>query len=97
MTAPRSTGAYQKARAELRTLGLPCWVCRQPIDYTLRWPHPGSFTADHVIELDRGGDLTDPANLRACHARCNIRRGNYYRQGRDLRDAPPAIRPERAW
>jgi 5-methylcytosine-specific restriction endonuclease McrA len=98
MTDPRSTGAYRKARAELAALGLPCWICRKPIDYSLQWPHPRSFSADHVIELDRGGDLTDPANLRPSCLRCNIRRGNYYRQGRDThRGEPPAQRPERQW
>jgi 5-methylcytosine-specific restriction endonuclease McrA len=93
MTAPRSTGAYQRARRELAALGLPCWICRRPIDYTLKFPHPRSFSVDHVIELDRGGDLTDPANLRPACLRCNIQRGNYYRQGRDTN--PTA--PQRRW
>ncbi len=91
VTAPRSTGAYQRARRELAALGLPCWICRRPIDYDLKWPNPWSFTADHAIELDRGGP-NDADNLRPSHARCNIRRGNYYRQGRDTNPSAPQRR-----
>lgn len=29
----------------------PCSLCGKPIDYTLKWPDPGSFTADHVVPL----------------------------------------------
>jgi hypothetical protein len=89
---PRTLSPYKRARANLAAQGLPCWICRNPIDYTLRWPNPWSFTADHALELDAGGDPNDPANLRPSHARCNIRRGNYYRQGRDTRRPP-----ERDW
>jgi hypothetical protein len=93
-TDPRSLGAYRRARRDLATLGLPCWICHRAIDYTLRWPNPWSYTADHAVELDRGGDPNDPANLRPSHARCNIVRGNLYRQGRDSR--PPSA-PQRDW
>ena len=92
---PRTSGAYQAARRNLRDQHLPCWICRHPIDYSRKWPDPWSFTADHALELDAGGHPTDAANLRAAHARCNIIRGNLYRQGRD-KGVPP-IRPERDW
>lgn len=91
---PRHTYAYRKAREALRAQGLPCWICRRPIDYGLKWPNPRSFTADHFIEIDAGGDPTDPSNLRAACAGCNSTRGNYYRQGRNSRRTSP---PERDW
>jgi 5-methylcytosine-specific restriction endonuclease McrA len=93
MADPRGGAAYRAARATLKAEGHACWICRRPIDYTLRWPNPWSFTADHVVELDAGGHATDESNLRAAHARCNIIRGNHYRQGR------PRLteRPERQW
>jgi hypothetical protein len=91
---PRHTYAYRKARKALRAQGLPCWICRRPIDYTLRWPDPRAFTADHYVEVDAGGHGHDEGNLRAAHGSCNFTRGNYYRQGRNTRrDA----NPERDW
>lgn len=90
---PRHTYAYRQARLQLRAQGLPCWICRQPINYALKWPNPWSFTADHYIEIDAGGDPYDAGNLKPAHSRCNIIRGNYYQQGRATRPAAP----ERDW
>ena len=42
-----------------------CYLCGGAIDYTLTWPHPGSFAADHV-------DPGNPASeLRPTHSACN--------------------------
>jgi 5-methylcytosine-specific restriction endonuclease McrA len=54
----------------------PCWLCGQPIDYTLPAGHPQAFTVDHVQPRSQRPDLAeDPANLRAAHAKCNKARG----------------------
>ncbi len=91
-STPRDDPAYRKARAELRDHGRPCWLCGQPIRYDLRAPHPASFTADHVVELHRGG-TNDPENLRPAHYGCNSRRGAIYRNTRRV-NGP---KPEREW
>ena len=93
-TDPRQTYAYRQAREKLRAQHLPCWICRRPIDYALRWPNPMAFTADHYVEVDAGGAAHDEGNLRAAHGSCNFTRGNHYRQGRNTRRASP---PEREW
>lgn len=80
---PRSRGRsgrpWQRATRAQRTLGLPCWLCHQPIDYTLPDNHDDAFSADHEIpvsHLPAGHPLlTDPGNLRSAHRRCNSERG----------------------
>lgn len=44
----------------------PCALCGDPIDYTLKYPDPGSFVVDHIIPIDKGGpDVL--ANTQAAH------------------------------
>ena len=52
-----------------------CQLCTRPIDPSLAWPHPMSFSLDHVIPLSRGG-THEPANVQASHFRCNSVKGN---------------------
>lgn len=48
----------------------PCALCGDPIDYTLRYPHPRSFVVDHKVSVHRGGtDTID--NKQPAHADCN--------------------------
>lgn len=70
---PRSTTIRDRNRSRLRKLGAPCHICGHPIDYTLRWPDPQSFVADHVKSRKRGGaDTMD--NQAAAHKVCNERK-----------------------
>ena len=53
-----------------------CYVCGEPIDYTLRYPNPLAFSVEHVIPRAARPDLTfDTANMRASHHMCNLHRG----------------------
>ncbi|MFF4746803.1 HNH endonuclease [Streptomyces sp. NPDC001268] len=77
---PRNGRRYRTLCDQQRSLGLPCWICGDEIDYALTgaaaqrgaW----GFTLDHLVPLSRGGDLLDPANARSAHRRCNSARGN---------------------
>jgi len=81
---PRTTYRYQKLRAQLRPvheaqqrhceLGR-CLFRSRFIDYRLRYPHPASWSLDHVVALQDGGALLDLANTQASHLRCNQSRG----------------------
>lgn len=78
---PRSR-RYKKRRAEFRDAcekdQLPCWLpwCGKPIDYSLRSPHPDSWSLDHAIPVSERPDLAeDPANFRPAHLTCNKQRG----------------------
>lgn len=71
------TYAYKKAWRALRSLELPCWLCRQPIDYGLRYPHPRSFSADHYLpRAHAAADSDETTGLMPAHLECNQSRGD---------------------
>lgn len=75
--AGRSTRRMRRLKQEQRAKGLPCWLCGQPIDYTLSDDDPDAFSVDHVKPWSTHPHLReDPANLRSAHLRCNKGRGN---------------------
>jgi 5-methylcytosine-specific restriction endonuclease McrA len=51
--------------------GSACGICAAPVDLTLKAPHPGAPSVDHIFPRARGGD-SDPKNLQLAHLRCNI-------------------------
>jgi 5-methylcytosine-specific restriction endonuclease McrA len=83
----RSSTAYKKAREQFLfqakhhrnrdgTTGEPCWLCSEPIDYRLRFPHPRSWSLDHVIPLKKNPAWAlNSAGFRSAHFDCNNRRG----------------------
>ena len=48
----------QRQRQRWKAQALPCAICGQAIDYTLKAPHPYSFVIDEIIPLKHGGTLT---------------------------------------
>lgn len=62
----RNTTIRDRHRATIARAEPPCWLCGQPIDYTLRYPDAGAFVVDHVIPIERGGEDALP-NKRAAH------------------------------
>lgn len=71
--AGRHGRRWKRLRAEVRARREPCIRCGQPIDLTLRWPDPGSFTVDHYPHpLATHPHLAEePTNLRGAHLACN--------------------------
>lgn len=66
--------ALSAALAEQR---LPCWLCGQPIDYSLPKEDPMHYQYDHAFPRSTHPDLEfDPMNGRPSHAKCNKSRGN---------------------
>lgn len=75
--AGRSTRRYKRLKADLRQLGLPCWICGQAIDYEAKAPDPASFTVDHVLPRGAYRELAEDAgNLRPAHFSCNDSKSN---------------------
>jgi hypothetical protein len=84
----RTSTEYQKSREEFLfrakhhrnpdgTNGQPCWLCGQPIDYRLRFPHPRSWSLDHAIPIsDNPRLMLNPSNFRSAHLDCNGHRQN---------------------
>lgn len=57
-----------------------CHLCKQPVDFDLKWPHPMSRTLDHVIPISHGGQHTYE-NVRLAHMWCNTSKGNRVNYG----------------
>lgn len=96
MVGYRNDRAYVAKRNALRRQvaknGTPCHLCGQPIDTTLEWRHPMSFTADHIDAIAAGGRMT--GDLLPAHRACNSRRGT-----KPLEGHVPPIQPKtsRRW
>lgn len=76
-TKGRSTRNFRRLSANLRSQRRACCLCGQPIDYTLEYPDPGSFTVQHILSRSTHPHLAeDPGNLDAAHKRCNEHAGN---------------------
>ncbi|MGB3301792.1 MAG: HNH endonuclease [Gordonia sp. (in: high G+C Gram-positive bacteria)] len=75
---------YQQAKARYRrdcaAVSAPCWLCTEPIDYTLKYPDDRSWSLDHKTPVsdDQLGQqrALDPGNFRPSHLDCNQERGN---------------------
>lgn len=83
MAATRGTRRWREKirpmfRIECASEGAPCWICRQPIDYTITdITDDDVWEPDHVYPVSTHPDLyEDPSNLRASHRGCNRHRSN---------------------
>ncbi|CAN5758396.1 hypothetical protein BH09ACT7_BH09ACT7_18350 [soil metagenome] len=77
----RSTRIHKGLKAAYRIdcteRQLGCWLCPQSIDYTLKWPHPESFSLDHALPVSTHPQLGDDIlNFRPAHLICNQQRGD---------------------
>lgn len=48
-----------------------CGICGQPVDFSLKFPHPLSPCIDHIIPVNKGGHPSDLQNLQLAHLTCN--------------------------
>ena len=69
-----SDRGYQRNRRRLQRNEDTCWLCGGWIDPDLKYPHPMSFSADHLQPISRGGH--NRGQLRAAHLVHNLQRGN---------------------
>lgn len=68
--------AFEKNKLLILRTQEVCGICGQPVDKTLKAPHPLSPTIDHIIPLDKGGHPSDLANLQLAHRACNRAKSN---------------------
>jgi 5-methylcytosine-specific restriction endonuclease McrA len=67
----------KKRRNKDGTVGAPCWLCGQPIDYRLKFPHPRSWVLDHAVPVKQEPALMlNSGNFRSAHCECNNHRGS---------------------
>lgn len=85
--------AYADLREALKRQGrrdnLPCWICKQPIDYDLDYRHPMAYTYDHIEPIGAGGDPRGAG--RPAHRGCNSRRGDGAREFEQVGVTSPSI------
>lgn len=67
---PRSTTVREAHRRAIARDRPPCGICGEEIDYTLRYPDPGSFVVDHIHPRAKGGE-DELDNKQAAHNKCN--------------------------
>jgi 5-methylcytosine-specific restriction endonuclease McrA len=53
-----------------------CYLCKRPIDLSVKYPSPWSFSVDHYVPQSKGGDIWSLDNAIPAHLRCNQSRGN---------------------
>ena len=96
----RRSYARDKLRARVASMGLPCHICGQPIDYSLPARDPMSFELDEVVPVsafppeERKAAACDERNVAPSHRICNERKGNKVNTGAT---AALAVRRSRDW
>lgn len=66
--------AFEKNRKKILASCDVCAICGQPVDKSLKAPHPLSPAIDHIIPLAKGGHPSDISNLQLTHRVCNDRK-----------------------
>ena len=81
-TQPGHRGAFEKARGKILATQDICGICGQPVDKTLKYPHPLSPTVDHIIPVSKGGHPSDLDNLQLAHRACNRQKSDKLQQSK---------------
>jgi hypothetical protein len=53
-----------------------CAICNEPIDTSVKYPSPQSYSIDHIIPLSKGGPERIE-NLQPTHLACNIAKSDH--------------------
>lgn len=77
-TSGRKGRPWRRCVAEVKRRSQVCWICKDAIDLDLEFPHPQSFSVDHLIPLSQLGEddprRTDPDYCAPAHLGCNSSR-----------------------
>lgn len=68
--------AFEKNKKIILATQDICGICGQPVDKTIKPPHPMSYSIDHIIPVKKGGHPSDISNLQLAHRWCNIRKSD---------------------
>lgn len=86
----RADHIRRRIAAEVKAEEPNCWLCNKPINPDLTWPHPWSFSVDHVEPVVLRPDLEYVrSNCRSAHLRHNQQRGD----GRRRRPSKQPVQP----
>lgn len=75
---PRRTNGWRRTQLRARVLATytTCALCGQPVDKTLKTPHPMSAEVDEIIPVSKGGDPLSWNNVQLVHRQCNRIKSN---------------------
>lgn len=62
-------------KREAEEHGSYCYMCGEQIDMDLKFPHPRSWSCQHIVPRARGGS-SELSNLDSAHKLCQDREGN---------------------
>lgn len=62
---------YERNRKRILQAQNICAICGEPVDKSLKYPHPYCATVDHIIPVSKGGHPSDIENLQLAHFKCN--------------------------
>ena len=68
--------AFDRNKKKILASQSTCGICGQPVDKSLKYPHPFAPCIDHIIPIDRGGHPSDISNLQLAHWKCNRAKAN---------------------
>lgn len=77
--AGRVGARWRAAQAAVFDSETHCWICGGYVDTRLHPRHPMARSADHLRQLQHGGDPYARSNLRLCHLGENSGRSNALR------------------
>jgi 5-methylcytosine-specific restriction endonuclease McrA len=68
-----------------------CGICGNPVDFSLKFPHPLSPCIDHIIPVAKGGHPSDITNLQLAHLSCNRQKSDKLVQKVEFAQEPQVI------
>ena len=95
---PRAANGHRRRTVRARVLATEniCALCGEPVDKSLKTPHPMSPEVDEIIPVSRGGSPIERRNCQLAHRICNQRKGNGNRRTQPL-PAPDPFVTSREW
>jgi 5-methylcytosine-specific restriction endonuclease McrA len=63
--------AFDKNKRIILKTRNTCGICGQPVDKSLKYPHPLSPVIDHIVPINKNGHPSDINNLQLAHWQCN--------------------------
>ena len=62
---------YERNKKRILATQNICGICKKPVDFSLKPPHPMAPTIDHIIPVSKNGHPSDIDNLQLAHWTCN--------------------------
>lgn len=63
--------AFEKNKKIILKTKNTCGICGNPVDKSLKYPHPLSPVIDHIVPVNKNGHPSDINNLQLAHWQCN--------------------------